>query len=213
MHLFYKVVFICNSRWLLSDYPEVMHSCNGKVVIFNKNQVKTFSSFLGQCLFSAEDEVVTEEKRESLSFEISKNGLTCEVKENLVLGRGWEESVIQVPLWLVVTDLSQCSFRKGPEFLLLQCITCPLKDLQSSNHKKEEKILETAHANIAMLTKSNTCCGRLVQHKNNQQHHLTVIVALFAHIILSPPFSSQSGSVHSKTHTNFHCVLNHWSAK
>lgn len=137
---FYKVVFICNSHWLLSDYSEVMHSCNGKVVIFHKNQVKTLSTFLGQWPFSAEDEVVTEEKRESPSFEISRNGLAYSEGKSCSGLRGLHDP--SPSLTCTATDISHSSFWKGLEFLLLQCITlCPLKDLQNSNHKKAKEYI------------------------------------------------------------------------
>lgn len=137
----YKVVFICNSHWLLSDYPEVMHSCNRRVVIFYKNQVKTLSSFLGQSLVGAEDEVVTEEKEESPCFEISKIGLAYSEGKSCARKRLRGEHDPSPSLTCTVTDLSHCSFRKGPEFLLLQCIVL-WKTYKTAITKKEKKYIE-----------------------------------------------------------------------
>lgn len=106
-----------------------------------KSQVKTLSSFLGH-LFSAEDEVMAAEKGESPSFEMPKNELAYSEEKSRTgqMLRGLHDP--SPSLTCTVTEVSHCSFRKGLNFLLLQCITCPLKVLQTDNHKKEKEYIE-----------------------------------------------------------------------
>lgn len=108
-----------------------------------KSQVKILRlSFLGQHPFSAEDEVMAEEKGESPSFEISKNGLAYTEGKSCAGQRLRGLHDPNQSLTCTVTDVSHCFFRKGLEFLPLQCITCPLKDLQNSNYRKGMEYIE-----------------------------------------------------------------------
>lgn len=63
---------------------------------------------------------------------------------------------------------------------------------------KKKKKIEVAHTKIAKCVRDIVV--DLSKHRNNKKPHLTSIVALCAHNIPSPSFSSQSCSVQQQKH-------------